>query len=141
MGFRALGKSGLTPPSVTKGFEIKTKLPVPVPMSLPEYTCGGSSVRFFHKFDESDAICGTPSGCGVRGQVNAAIKGTTLPGYLCTEFGVKTSAKAFGCDGMDYFSYTNMVNPIPCAEIILSQAYSLYPAGPGDVLEVIPWCR
>merc|ERR1719473_2601517 len=46
--FRALGKSGLTPPTVTKGFEIKTKLPAAVPSTLPTYSCGGSSVRFFH---------------------------------------------------------------------------------------------
>merc|ERR1719502_1853915 len=161
--FRALGKSGLAPPSVTKGFEIKTKLPVPVPGTLPTYSCGGSSLRFFHKFDpipgfyyaggkwmhetakavmlwdETDSACGVNGSCGVNPKVNEAIKGTTLPKYLCTEFGIKTSAKAFGCDGMDYFSYTNMVNPIPCAEIILAQAYALYPAAPGDILDVIPW--
>merc|ERR1719453_1452102 len=49
--YRSFGVSGLTSPSVTTGYEIKTKLPVSVPSTLPTYSCGGSSVRYFHKFD------------------------------------------------------------------------------------------
>merc|ERR1712139_691954 len=90
-------------------------------------------------WDEADSSCTVSGSCGVGASVNEAIKDTTLTNYLCTDFGVKTSAKAMGCDGMDYFSCTNMLNPLPCAEIILAQAYDLYPAGSGDVLEVIPW--
>jgi len=161
--YRSFGVSGLTSPSVTTGYEIKTKLPVSVPSTLPTYSCGGSSVRYFHKFDpipgfyyaggmwmhetakavmvwdEASSACGVSGSCGVNPKVNGAIKGTTLPKYLCTEFGIKTSAKSFGCSGMDYFSYTNVINPVPCAEVILAQAYAMYPAGSGDVLEVIPW--
>merc|ERR1712146_634917 len=58
--------------------------------------------------------------------------------YLCTESDIETKSHTFECaDGMDYYSYTNMINPMPCAEILISAGYEMYPTS--VQIPVSPW--
>jgi hypothetical protein len=52
-----------------------------------------------------------------------------LPHYLC-ESGVQPSGKMFQCNS-EYYSYTNMFNPVPCVEVLIAQMY-LYDKHMGD---------
>jgi len=66
-----------------------------------------------------------------------------LTGWLCDGASIQTSATP---TGPDYYSYMNMFNPLPCAEILLSIAYKMYPisgtvgAKPWDTAESFEGC-
>merc|ERR1711988_954058 len=117
-----------------------------------------NSIRFMHKFDPIPSIGfqmgewshGTQYGlllfdleeCAGRsprcsmgtvestGMVYEGV-GTpeALPDFLCSS-GVMPSAKMFQCNP-EYYSYTNMFNPVPCLEVLLAQVY-LYDKFLGD---------
>merc|ERR1719502_603567 len=109
--------------------------------SPEEYLPLPGSIRYFHKFDPipsfyfsmgewahgtekgillSDYATGEcqPAGCGHE-------LATELSSWLCEGSKITTGAEM---KGPDYYSYTNMVNPLPCAEVLLSAAAGLYPS-------------
>merc|ERR1719443_2701886 len=57
--------------------------------------------------------------------------------YLCSE-GVAPAAKFFMC-APEYYSYTNMMNPFPCAETILAQTYLYDPSSYAGWAPFIPF--
>merc|ERR1712146_723372 len=62
----------------------------------------------------------------------------SLDTYLCTESDIETKSHKFSCsEGMDYYSYTNMINPMPCAEVLISAAYEEYPTS--VKIPLAPW--
>merc|ERR1711988_831066 len=59
-----------------------------------------------------------------------------LHSFLCTGYDVKPSGYMFsGPAAKTYYSYMNMFNPMPCAEVLVSRIYGVVPWDGQGVLQ------
>merc|ERR1719231_1331024 len=109
-----------------------------------------ASVRFFHKFDPipSDLLWGSQwvhaattayllsdyPGCdgemkgsapaGLRGRNKRAGDLSKLYSFVCDDYDVQQASQPFSSwTGAMYYSYFNMINPFPCAEVLVGETY------------------
>merc|ERR1719231_124824 len=96
------------------------------------------SVRFFHKFDpiSSDLLWGSQwvhaattayllsdyPGCEEAPEGTAPID--ELYSFVCDDYDVQQASQAFSSwPGAMYYSYFKMMNPFPCAEVLVGETY------------------
>merc|ERR1711998_148378 len=49
--------------------------------------------------------------------------------FVCGDYDVTQSSQLFGgATGATYYSYTNLINPFPCAEVAISESYKILSA-------------
>jgi hypothetical protein len=157
--YRSFLVPGLSPPTITDKLNVATFAKSFNFVPPDKYFPPMGSVRYFHKFDPIPSFYfsfglwahGTESAILLADVLDGECKspkcgeGTAskLSGWLCDGAGIATSATS---TGPDYYSYTNMLNPLPCAEIILSIASKMYPvtgtvgASPWETTESFEGC-
>jgi hypothetical protein len=103
------------------------------------------SVRFFHKFDpiSSDLLWASQwvhsastayllsdyPGCEDAPDGMAPKTIPTLYSFVCDDYNVTQASQAFSeWTGAMYYSYFNMMNPFPCAEVVVAETFLMMKA-------------